>query len=138
MKSPLITITSLLLAAESVGVGTGQASWKEVYRDDDVRIEMNLKSVTRVREHFGSLTFRWTWTKPRSLKQTPGMMYRSRIEATEFDCKSRLIHSASVRMFDSAGKEIKFDRQVPSTKWDPIPTGSIASIVADAACPLLR
>ncbi len=98
--------------------------WGQAYSGADVLIEMNAASLQQVTLGVRPVTFRWTWTEPRELQRTPGVSYKSPIEATDFDCTRRMLHTASVTLYDPQGRPIAFDRVVPSTRWDPIEPGS--------------
>lgn len=128
---PLLVLVSAPLMANDT------YKWKEVYEDEDVTIDMDTSKVTFGPRHIGRVTFRWTWAALHSLKRTPGVRYKSRIEITEIDCAKRQFHTAEVRLFDADGKPIHMDRFVRSSKWDSVKPGGIMGEVFRHACELI-
>jgi hypothetical protein len=123
----------------TLALGQSSHKWQQVYSDEDVKIYLDKSNVVLKTDDIAEVTFRWIWAKPRELKMTPGVSYKSRIEVTEIDCARRMYHTTiNTKLFDDHGAEIKFDRVVPSPKWDKVDPESISGQIFDPACELVN
>jgi hypothetical protein len=127
---------SIALALAFSSAQSSSEHWRRVYSNEDVVVEMDPWTATLTSKSSGRITFRWTWSRLKSLRRTPGVSYKSVIEITEFDCAGRRLRTVDATLFDEYGHAIDLTK-IPSDHWDPVRSETIAGHVFTSACKLL-
>src|SRR5215212_3094611 len=100
----------LLLSACPV-VAQEKSQWRRVYTYDDAVIE--LEEIKLSFGNFGRVRFRTVFDKPKALRESPGVKYKSQIEDTELMCAQRQYRVNETTFLDARGRVVR------SYKADP-------------------
>ena len=121
--------------------------WQRVYTGEDSIIEINVSKITFVEYNVsrtvtfgyrtGRVGFRTIFSKPETLKEKPGVRYKSRLETIEFNCTANRYRLYIATLLDDKGKVIKTFGWDPSEEWKETKHGSMMDKLAGAACKLI-
>ena len=90
--------------------------WDRVYTFDDSIIEMNTQNVT-LGGDVGRVEFRWLFDQPQRSSNPSKLIYKSRVEVFEFDCKGNRYRPFETTFLDAAGKPIYKEEVTTWIAW---------------------
>jgi len=133
MRSVLLVI--LLALSPIVLNAQTSPEWLRVYSFDDSTIDMNILLVTPISADINRVRFRWTFTEPQSLSDTPNLKYQSELEVFEFNCSSKLYRPFHLTFFDAEGNTLRI---IDSPgEWQKVRSGSMTEKLFVPACDLI-
>jgi hypothetical protein len=117
---------------------TGQTSseWQRVHTFDDSFIEMNTSLLTRIDKDVTRVRFRWTFTQPQQLGETPPLHYQSKLEVKEFNCLENRARTYHVTLLNSEGGIVHID-DTPG-QWRNVSSSGMLQKMSAAACELIK
>jgi surface-adhesin protein E len=127
---------SLVLLLALVPARAQTSEWERVHTFDDSFIEMNTSLVTRITKDVTRVRFRWTFTLPQHLSETPSLQYQSKLEVKEFNCLEKRARTYHVTFLSSRGDIVHIDDR--PGEWRVATSSGMLEKMFVAACDLIK
>ncbi len=132
-----LLISIIFILSTAVGIQEEKEKWQRVYTGDDSIIEMNVSRVTFGDKKIGRVRFHTILSRPQTLKEIPGVKYKSRVETIEFKCIERQYRVYAATLLDVKGKPIQSYEVEVSEEWKSLKAGGMMEKLFRPACKLI-
>lgn len=99
--------------------------WQRVYTGEDSIIEIDVSSLRFEPDQILRLRFRTILSKPESLREKPGVKFKSRLETIDFKSHDGQYRFNEIRLLDSMGNTVQSYEANSSGDWKVLKEGGI-------------
>jgi len=110
-----------------------KARWQRVYTGDESVIEINVSSLRLEPGHILRVEFRTILSKPESLKGTPVVKYKSRLETIDFKLNDKRYRLCETTLLDPNGKTLQSYTTTSAEDWRTLKEGGVMERLFNAA-----
>ncbi|MBA3714940.1 MAG: hypothetical protein H0W76_21175 [Pyrinomonadaceae bacterium] len=112
--------------------------WYRVYTFDDSFIELNTNYVMFNNRHTERVRFRWSFLRSEAPGGEPQVIYQTRLEEIECDCRNKRFCLYNVELFDAGGGMIRSEGADKPGEWREVKFGSMMEKLFTPACQLIE